>query len=76
MKCKNCMFWKRDEARPENPEYDIFGSCSCPKFNIGYSLYKPCVGQNDICWVEGDEGWGFSPAESFGCIHFKQKENL
>lgn len=71
--CKNCIFWKRQDL--VDKELNYFGECSCPKFNIGYSIYPPCKGQKDVCWVEGDEGWGFSPAEDFGCIHFKGKEN-
>ncbi len=68
--CKNCRFWSRPAERYSSG--GVFGDCSSPKFNIGYSDLPNPVG--DEVNVEGDEGWGFTTGPEFGCIHFREKD--
>ena len=68
-KCKNCKYWIRSPYDIEHNIDSDFCSCSCEKFDIGYSHDAPIDGAN----IEGDEGWGIETGAEFGCINFKKK---
>lgn len=78
MKCADCVFWKRDEIfdwRTETASDAPYGYCNNSKF-----VY---TGDGDKTPEDGLGYWdcesykaGFQTGENFGCIHFKEREDV
>jgi hypothetical protein len=62
--CDTCRFWTLDKS-------DVTGDCSSPKWQRGYGIATTAIMPDGVL-VENDEGWGFTTAPKFGCIHWTQ----
>lgn len=74
--CKNCQFWEREplhKYETKEKQY-IYGSCSHECFIYVWDFHKES--EVDCLMYSDSEQFyaSFKTGESFGCIHFKEKE--
>ena len=66
MRCKDCKF---SSPASQEDRGTIMLDCASEKFLRGYRIEKEELSP-DCVHVEDDEGWAFTVAPGFGCIHF------
>jgi hypothetical protein len=66
--CCTCAHWRPGVSASGDP------GCVSPKMVYGYGSYNAAPSHDDdMVWIENDEGWGIATGPEFGCVHWSAK---